>query len=63
LIARRTSIIIAHRLSTIRKANNILVLDKGEVKEFGPHEALMTIQNGKYRELYEKQFMTASAAV
>jgi ATP-binding cassette subfamily B protein len=50
-------------LSTIRKANNILVLDKGEVKEFGPHEALMTIQNGKYRELYEKQFMTASAAV
>ncbi len=62
LIARRTSIIIAHRLSTIRRATNILVLDKGEVKEFGPHEALLGIENGKYRELYEKQFMTAAAA-
>lgn len=62
LIARRTSIIIAHRLSTIRKATNILVLDKGEVKEFGPHETLLGIENGKYRELYEKQFMTAAAA-
>ncbi len=57
LIARRTSIIIAHRLSTIRHANNILVLDKGEVKEFGPHDALLGIENGKYRELYEKQFL------
>lgn len=62
LIARRTSIIIAHRLSTIRKATNILVLDKGEVKEFGSHEMLLGIENGKYRELYEKQFMTAAAA-
>lgn len=62
LIARRTSIIIAHRLSTIRRATNILVLDKGEVKEFGPHETLLGIENGKYRELYEKQFMTAAAA-
>lgn len=62
LIARRTSIIIAHRLSTIRRATNILVLDKGEVKEFGSHETLLGIENGKYRELYEKQFMTAAAA-
>lgn len=59
LIARRTSIIIAHRLSTIRHANNILVLDKGIVKEFGPHEALLEIEGGKYRELYEKQFLKA----
>lgn len=57
LIARRTSIIIAHRLSTIRHANNILVLEKGEVKEFGPHDTLLEIEGGKYRELYEKQFL------
>lgn len=57
LISRRTSIIIAHRLSTIRHANNILVLEKGEVKEFGPHDALLEIEGGKYRELYEKQFL------
>jgi ATP-binding cassette subfamily B multidrug efflux pump len=59
LIARRTSIIIAHRLSTIRHANNILVLEKGEVKEFGPHEQLLELENGRYRELYEKQFLQA----
>lgn len=57
LIDRRTSIIIAHRLSTIRHATNILVLDKGEVKEFGPHEALLQLENGAYRDLYEKQFL------
>lgn len=60
LIDRRTSIIIAHRLSTIRHATNILVLDKGEVKEFGPHEALLQLENGAYRELYEKQFLTVA---
>jgi ATP-binding cassette subfamily B protein len=57
LIARRTSIIIAHRLSTIRHASNVLVLEKGEVKEFGPHEDLLAIEGGRYRELYEKQFL------
>ena len=57
LIAKRTSIIIAHRLSTIRHADNILVLDKGEIKEFGPHEELLKVENGHYRELYEMQFL------
>ena len=56
LIAKRTSIIIAHRLSTIRHANNVLVMDKGEAIEFGPHDKLMQIENGRYRELYEMQF-------
>lgn len=60
LIARRTSIIIAHRLSTIRHAKNILVLEKGEVREFGPQNELLSIDGGRYRELYEKQFLSAA---
>ncbi len=60
LMARRTSIIIAHRLSTVRNAANILVLEKGEILEYGPHERLLEIENGKYRELYEKQFLQTS---
>ena len=59
LIARRTSIIIAHRLSTIRHAANVLVLEKGEVREFGPPDTLLAIEGGRYRELYEKQFVGA----
>ena len=61
LIAKRTSIIIAHRLSTIRHANNILVLSKGEIQEFGSHEALLEIENGHYRDLYEMQFFQTAA--
>jgi ATP-binding cassette subfamily B protein len=57
LIDKRTSIIIAHRLSTIRHADKILVLEKGKVKEFGTHEELVKIEDGKYRELYEMQFL------
>ena len=63
LIARRTSIIIAHRLSTIRHATNVLVLEKGKVMEFGSPEALLNIEDGKYRELYEKQFLTVGSDV
>lgn len=51
LIKGRTSIIIAHRLSTIRKADQILVLDKGTVLERGNHEQLMR-SGGAYYELY-----------
>lgn len=55
LIAGRTSIIIAHRLSTIRKADKIMVLDKGEVKEMGTHAELMQRQ-GFYYQLHKIQF-------
>jgi len=59
LISGRTSIVIAHRLSTIRKADKILVLDKGEVKEIGSHEELMQRQ-GFYYQLHKMQFSTGS---
>ena len=62
LIAKRSSIIIAHRLSTIRHANNIMVLDKGNIVEFGPHDKLMEIEGGKYRQLYDMQFSDEEAA-
>ncbi|MBL0356184.1 MAG: ABC transporter ATP-binding protein [Chitinophagaceae bacterium] len=55
LIAGRTSIVIAHRLSTIRKANQILVLDKGEIKETGTHDELIAKQ-GFYYQLHKMQF-------
>jgi ATP-binding cassette, subfamily B, multidrug efflux pump len=55
LIAGRTSIVIAHRLSTIQRADNIIVLDKGEIREIGNHRQLL--QNGGfYSKLYEMQF-------
>ncbi len=55
LIKGRTSIVIAHRLSTIRKANKIIVLDKGEIIEMGTHSQLLQ-QKGHYYNLHKMQF-------
>lgn len=53
----RTSIIIAHRLTTVKKADKIIVLDKGNIVEIGTHNELLQIENGYYRNLYEVQFL------
>jgi ABC-type multidrug transport system fused ATPase/permease subunit len=50
----RTTFVIAHRLSTIRSADQILVLEHGEIVERGDHDELMEL-SGRYRELYERQ--------
>jgi ATP-binding cassette subfamily B protein len=50
----RTTIVVAHRLSTIRKADRILVLHHGRVREEGTHASLLA-QDGIYRRLYELQ--------
>jgi ATP-binding cassette, subfamily B, multidrug efflux pump len=55
LMKGRTAVVIAHRLSTIRNAHQILVMDKGEIKERGTHEALLK-QEGLYAQLYHLQF-------
>ncbi|MGY5134316.1 ABC transporter ATP-binding protein [Streptomyces nigrescens] len=52
----RTSLVIAHRLSTIREANQILVIDDGQVREHGTHEELLA-EGGLYAELYHTQFV------
>ena len=50
----RTAIVIAHRLSTIRRADQILVVEDGEIKERGTHEQLYALE-GRYWDLYTKQ--------
>lgn len=51
----RTAIVIAHRLATIERADQIIVLDKGEIKEIGTHESLLAAQ-GFYKTLYDVQY-------
>lgn len=62
LISGRTSIVIAHRLSTIRKADKIIVLDKGEIKEMGSHDELL-LMGGFYAKLHEMQFEKKKAVL
>lgn len=58
MMSGRTAIVIAHRLSTIQKADKIIVLDKGEIKETGTHDELLN-HNGYYAQLYQMQFKVA----
>jgi ABC-type multidrug transport system fused ATPase/permease subunit len=60
LMGHRTTLVIAHRLSTVRKANRILVLDKGRIAEEGRHEALLK-KGGLYAKLYKMQFKNQPA--
>lgn len=55
LMKGRTTFIIAHRLSTVRRADKIIVLEKGKIVEEGKHEELIQIANGVYKHLYELQ--------
>ena len=57
----RTSIVIAHRLSTIRKADKILVLEDGQIREEGNHEELNAIENGLYRKISSMQMDTQTS--
>jgi subfamily B ATP-binding cassette protein MsbA len=54
LMEGRTTFVIAHRLSTIRKANQILVVEQGEIVERGTHESLYAL-GGRYFDLYTRQ--------
>ena len=55
LMANRTTLVIAHRLATVRRADTIIVLDDGEIKERGTHDGLLDL-NGIYSKLYDLQF-------
>lgn len=55
LMAKRTTLVIAHRLSTVKRADNIIVMDKGRLVEQGSHEELLRLQ-GHYSDLYHQEF-------
>lgn len=57
MMQNRTSLVIAHRLSTVRNADEIIVLNKGEIAERGKHHELMQIEGGIYRKLVDMQEM------
>ena len=57
LLQGRTALVIAHRISTIQKADQILVMHHGEIRERGTHDELLE-RDGLYRRLYEMQYRT-----
>ena len=56
IIKNKTSIIIAHRLTTIKKADKIILLDRGKIVETGTHLELINLEKGHYKKLHEFQF-------
>jgi len=62
LMEHRTVIVIAHRLSTIRRADKIVVLEKGQIRETGTHDELIA-HGGIYQRLHELQFEAAGSVV
>jgi len=62
LMLNRTSFVIAHRLSTIRRADAIIVLERGRVVEVGRHEDLLAYPNGTYATLYQLQLLEGRKA-
>lgn len=62
LMQDRTVFVIAHRLSTVQNADNIVVINDGEVVETGTHEELLKIEDGAYKALYNAQFKNKKAA-
>jgi subfamily B ATP-binding cassette protein MsbA len=62
LMEHRTVVVIAHRLSTIRRADKIVVLEKGQIREQGTHEELIS-HGGIYHRLHELQFEDAGTVV
>jgi subfamily B ATP-binding cassette protein MsbA len=57
----RTTLVIAHRLSTVRRADRIVVLEAGRIREEGTHQQLLTLP-GLYRRLHEMQYFAEGAA-
>jgi ATP-binding cassette, subfamily B, bacterial len=55
LMVGRTTLVIAHRLSTVKSLDRLLVFDKGRIVEEGRHEALVRLDGGIYRRLFERQ--------
>jgi subfamily B ATP-binding cassette protein MsbA len=57
LMMNRTSFVIAHRLSTVRRADSIIVLERGRIVEIGKHDELVARPNGVYAQLHQMQLL------